>query len=95
MQLFKVPPGQRVRVTSKLIRWVEHQTEQRLAENVTWEGTVTDKRHYYKGAMRVLLINHTIDWPEFGVWQRDCECEIIENSAPYKPKPRQTLLIDD
>lgn len=83
MRLFEIPPGQRVRVTSKLIRWVEHQSEQILGENITWEGTTTDRYCYYKAAERRLLIQHTVDWPEFGIWQKDCECEIV-TLAPKK-----------
>lgn len=77
MRLFLVPPGKRVRLTSKLIRWVEHQTEKTVEDDITWEGTVTDRYFYYKGAQRRLLVRHTINWPEYGIWQKDCECEVI------------------
>jgi hypothetical protein len=87
MRLFKAPDKTRVRITSRLIRWVEHGAERPIAEEVTWEGTVTDRYYYYKGARRRLVVNHTVEfWDEYGVWQKDCECEIIP--AP-NGKPRQ------
>lgn len=78
MRLFDVPAGKYVRITSKLIRWVENGIEQTISEGVTWTGVTTDRYFYYKGASRRLLINHSINWPEFGIWQIDTEVEIIE-----------------
>lgn len=77
MRLFKVKVGERVRVTSKLIRWVKHQSEQVIGEDVTWEGTTTDRYFYYKGALRRLLVDHTVDFAEYGIWQKDTNCEVI------------------
>lgn len=79
MRLFSVPPGRRVRITSKLIRWIEHQSEQTVAEGITWEGTTTNRYCFYKGAERRLIIRHTIPWPA-GIWQKDTNCEIIESA---------------
>lgn len=81
MRLFQVPDKTRVRFTSKLIRWVEHRYQRTVAEDVTWEGTTTDRYFYYKGERRRLIVNHTVDfWDEYGIWQRDTECEIINKS---------------
>ncbi len=86
MRLSLVPAGSRVRIVSKLIRWVEHSAEQRLADDVTWEGTVTDKTYFYKGHKRWLIVDHTIDWPEYGVWQKDTEVDVI----PHEPNGYQS-----
>lgn len=78
MRLFAVPPGARVRITSRLVRWVEGSAEIDIAQDITWEGTTTDRYYYYKGARRRLIVKHTMmNWPELGIWQRDCECEIV------------------
>lgn len=78
MQLFDVAAGKRVRITSRLIRWIERGVVSTLAENVTWEGTTTDRYFFYKGARRRLLVDHTAGfWQEYGIWQRDTTCEII------------------
>ena len=81
MRLFKVGDKVRVRITSKLIHWVEHGRDTTVAENLTWEGTTTDRYYFYKGAHRRLITNHTVDmWGEYGIWQRDTDdCEIIED----------------
>lgn len=83
MRLFKVGDKVRVRVTSKLIHWVEHGRDTTVAENLTWEGTTTDRYYYYKGAHRRLIVDHTVDmWNEYGIWQRDTEeCEVIGGSG--------------
>lgn len=79
MRLFKVESGRRVRVVSRLIRWVEHGSECKISENTVWEGTTTDRYYYYKQAQRRLLVNHDIEgWTEYGVWQRDTEVELID-----------------
>lgn len=97
MRLFQIPTGARVRLTSKLVRWVEHQSEQKIAENVTWEGTTTDKYFYYRGAERRLIVDHTIDFPEYGIWQRDTECEVItyERREYYKWMDPKGVVIND
>lgn len=78
MTLFEVEAGRRVRLTSKTIRWSEHSSVLAVADNLTWEGTTTDRYFFYKGARRRLLVDHTIEaWDEYGVWQRDTTCEII------------------
>ncbi len=77
MRLFAVPSGTRVRITSRLIRWAEGSAEISIAENIVWEGTTTDRYYYYKGARRRLIVNHTVNWPELGIWQKDCDCETI------------------
>lgn len=78
MRLFDVPAGQRVRITSKLIRWVEYTTEYTIAEDFTWEGVATNNYLFYKGCMRRMMVNHTVDWPEYAIWQRDTDCDVIE-----------------
>ena len=78
MRLFDVPAGRCVRITSKLIRWVEHSSEQLLGENVEWMGITTDRYMFYKGCMRRMLVNHTVDWPEYAIWQRNVDCEIVK-----------------
>lgn len=78
MRLFDVPAQTRVRVVSKVIRWVERGSEQIVGQELTWEGTTTDSYYYFKGCRRRLLINHTIGVNEFGIWQADVECEIIK-----------------
>lgn len=97
MRLFQIPTGARVRLTSKLVRWVEHQSEQKIAENVTWEGTTTDKYFYYKGAERRLIVDHTIEFAEYGVWQRDTEAIVISDNAPnkYNPSSPKGVVIND
>lgn len=81
MMLFDVPDDTRVRVTSKLIRWVEHGKELIVAENVTWEGTTTDCFEEFRGEKRRLIIDHTIiPWAGHGTWQLDTECEVMEDS---------------
>lgn len=86
-----------MRITSKLIRWVEHQSERKIAEDVTWEGTTTDKYFHYKGAERRLIVEHTIDWPEYGVWQADKEVEVINDESPAtrKGQPRRGVVVND
>ena len=82
MRLFTVPAGRRVRITSKLIRWVESVVEHTVAENYTWEGRTTDRYMYYKSHRRRMLVDHTIDWPEYAIWQRDTEVELIDDKPP-------------
>lgn len=78
MRLFDVAAGKRVRLTSKTIKWSERSIEQGVADNVTWEGTTTNRYFHYKGARRRLLVNHTIElWSEYGIWQRDTEVELL------------------
>ena len=77
MRLFDVANGRRVRITSRLVQWIEGSAEFQVAENLSWEGVTTDRYFFYKGARRRLLVNHTVPWPEYGIWQRDCECEIL------------------
>jgi hypothetical protein len=77
MRLFDVSAGQSVRITSKLIRWVEHASEQLIGEDVTWTGIATDRYVFYKGCVRRMLVNHTIPFDEYAIWQRDCECEVV------------------
>jgi hypothetical protein len=68
-----------VRVTSKLIRWVEHRREQVVAEDVTFMATTTNRYFRYKGARRRLLIDHDVSfWTEYGIWQKDTHVEIVE-----------------
>lgn len=97
MRLFTIPEGQRVRVTSRLIRWVEHGSESRVAEDVTWEGTTTNRYFYYKGYRRRLIIDHTLNWPEYGVWQKDIEVELTENRPLSDPpqRLRHGVLVDE
>lgn len=78
MLLFDVPAGKRVRITSRLIRWVERGSVRTIAENITWEGTTTDRYFFYKGAQRRLLVDHTAGfWQEYGIWQRNARCDIV------------------
>ena len=97
MRLFQVSDGQRVRLTSKLIRWVEHHSIRKVGVGVTWEGTTTDKYFFYKGEKRRLLVDHTVNWPEYGIWQKDTECEIIKLSATEKKPghPPHGVLVDE
>lgn len=79
MKLFSVPDGKRVRITSKLIRFVEHRQEQVVAEDVTFTAITTNKYFFYKGAHRRLLVNHDVTfWAEYGIWQKDTRIEIVE-----------------
>lgn len=74
MTLFQIPAGRRVRISSRLIRWLQHGIEHTIAEDVTWEGTTTSRYFVYKGELRRLIIDHTVScWPEYGVWQKETE----------------------
>lgn len=77
MRLFLVPDGKKVRITSKLIRWIEHGTEHTVVENTTWTGITT--KHYYpfKGHRRRMIMHHSVGWPEVCIWQKDVECEVL------------------
>lgn len=82
MKLFAVPDGKRVRITSKLIRFVEHRQEQVVAEDVTFEAVTTNKYFFYKNAHRRLLVNHNVSfWKEYGIWQRDTKIELLEHQV--------------
>lgn len=79
MLLFEIPAGTRVRVISNTIRLqATMDYEKTVAENVTWEGTVTDTYAVFKGLERRLLINPSIDfWFDSGVWLQNVECEVL------------------
>lgn len=88
MRLFEVPSQTRVKITSKLIRWVEHGSEQVVGEMIVWEGITTGSYFHFKSQRRRLLVNHTIDIDEFGIWQADCECEVISQCVVDYDGPR-------
>jgi hypothetical protein len=78
-KLFEVPSGTRVRMTSKLIRWREQGADLKVGEGVTWEGTTTGCYEEFQGERRRLVIAHTIPlWRGTGIWQTDCECEVVD-----------------
>lgn len=83
MELFDVPPNCRVKLTAKLIRWVDHRAEHNLGEHITFEATTTDRYFTYKGARRRLLIDHTLNYvKEYGIWQKNTDCEVIHAECP-------------
>jgi hypothetical protein len=78
MRLFEVEGDKRVRVTSKLIRWVERGEDMLIAQNLTWEGTTTNCYEIFRGEKRRLIVCHSIPlWSGTGTWQTDCECEVV------------------
>lgn len=77
MQVFDVPANVRIRLTSKMIRWVERTSEKVVVENITWEGTTTDEYIFFKKVRRRLIVNHTVDSLSEGIWQSNTECEIV------------------
>jgi hypothetical protein len=85
MKLFDAPNRCRVKLTSKLVRWIDHHKEHVVAENVQFEADTTGKYFYYKGARRRLLINHSVTfWPEYGIWARDTHVEIVASPSATK-----------
>ena len=78
-RLFTVPSGRRVRITSKLIRWIDDDgTEQEMARDATWTATTTE--HYWKhvDVERRLLINQTLGFKvDEGIWQVDTDCYVV------------------
>ena len=77
-RLFDVPDDTRVQITSKYVRWREHGEDMKVGENVTWEGLTTRYYDEFRGERRRLIICHTIPmWSGTGIFQTDCECEII------------------
>lgn len=79
MLLFDVPTGKRVRIASKRVVWVERTVHKDVALDVTWEGVTTDAFITFKGVRRRLIIDHNIQhWLSEGLWQSNCECEIME-----------------
>ena len=96
MRLFQIPDGQRVRITSKLIRWVEHGKEYLLNEETTWDGTTTKHYYFYKGCKRRLIVDHTVEWDEYGIWQRDTEAVTIPHPEDFpRLNIRKGMLIDE
>jgi hypothetical protein len=97
MRLFQIPEGQRVRITSKLIRWVEYGSEQLVGDETTWEGTTTDRYFFYKGFKRRLIVDHTVEWDEYGIWQKDTEAVTIPHPDEDQPKLniRKAVLINE
>lgn len=80
-RLFDLPRNVRVRLTSTLITWVDKNREETIGENVTWEGVTTNRYRHFRGVRRRLLINPTVSsHGELGIWQRDCDCELVEKS---------------
>jgi len=79
MRLFEVKAGLRVRIRSRHVRYlVRKGVSVDIAHSATFEGTVTNEFVELDGANRRLLIDLSIDfWKGFGVWQSDCECEVV------------------
>ena len=78
-RLFKIPNNVRVRITSKLVRWLECGELVTIDENVTWEGLTTSDYETFLGERRRLIICHTIPrWSGTGTYQTDCDCVILD-----------------
>lgn len=80
MKLFEVKAGARVRIRGKSVRYlVQKDLAINVADSVEYEGIVTEYYVELGGHNRRLIINLNIDfWRGLGVWQRDCDCEVIE-----------------
>jgi hypothetical protein len=79
IRLFTVPNGRRVRVTSRLIRWIDDDgVEHEVARDATWTATTTEHYWKHKGVERRLLIDHTLPFhKDSGIWQRNTECYVV------------------
>jgi hypothetical protein len=79
IRLFTVPNGRRVRVTSRLIRWIDDDgVEHEVARDATWTATTTEHYWKHKGVERRLLIDHTFDSQTAdGIWQADTDCHVV------------------
>jgi hypothetical protein len=80
-KLFDVPNGVRVRIKSKLIKWIEGRKETIIGSDLYYEAETTNRFEYYKGKRRRLLVNHNLDfWYRYGIWQIDTTCERLNNA---------------
>ena len=78
-RLFDVDDNVRIRITSKVVRWVDRGQDMHDAENVTWEGLTTGCYDTMRGERRRLIICHTIPkWAGEGTYQSNCDCIVLE-----------------
>jgi hypothetical protein len=77
MWLFDVPSGRQVRVTSKKLRWVECDSDETVAENLTWTGRTTNHYFVHGGVRRRLIVD--VSFNDYGdyIWQRNIECFVV------------------
>lgn len=80
MKLFEVQAGTRVRLSSRRVRLkVTDEIDVVVSNDATFEATVTDSYLEWEDCQRRLLVDLSVNfWRGYGIWQRDCECEIIK-----------------
>ena len=80
MNLFEVTAGTRVRIVARAVRYlVQRDLTIDVARDVTFTGLATDQYMELNGENRRLVVDLDVDfWRGFGVWQCDCECEVVE-----------------